>query len=66
MAKLDLRKEKDQVTNNAFAMHAKDGEFVEFSKDCICEGQVEVWLNRLMDTMRHTIRYVCTYKVHKY
>ncbi len=63
MAKLKLRegkKGKDKTTttttNNAFAMVAKDGEVVDFDKDCLCEGQVEVWLNRLMDTMRSTIR----------
>ena len=46
-----------QLSNNAFAMSAKDGEYVEFNVDCICEGQVEVWLNRLMSTMRSSIRY---------
>ena len=45
-----------KLTNNAFAMSAKDGEYVEFSSDCLCEGQVEVWLNRLMATMRDSIR----------
>ena len=49
--------DKIQLTNNAFAMSAKDGEYVEFNVDCICEGQVEVWLNRLMSTMRSSIRY---------
>ena len=29
---------------------------VDFDKDCVCEGQVEVWLNRLMDTMRGACR----------
>jgi hypothetical protein len=55
--------DKIQLTNNAFAMSAKDGEYVEFASDCICEGQVEVWLNRLMSTMRSTIRYhgSCSY-----
>ena len=46
-----------QLSNNAFAMSAKDGEYVEFNVDCICEGQVEVWLNRLMSTMRSSIRF---------
>lgn len=57
MAKLKIRETEDgQVTNNAYATIAKDGEYVEFSEDCVCEGQVEVWLNKLMDTMRKTIR----------
>ena len=55
MAKLDLKKGSD--SSHAFAMMAKDGERVEFDKICICEGQVEVWLTRLMTNMRETIRY---------
>lgn len=56
MAKLKLREDKGVQTNSAIGMIAKDGEYVDFNKECLCEGQVEVWLNRLMDTMRSTIR----------
>ena len=70
MAKLHLRpknpkkpvpmkggqEDPEALTNTAYAMSAKDGEYVEFNVDCLCEGQVEVWLNRLMSTMRSTIR----------
>ncbi len=80
MAKLKLReapsknkgsatKEKDKtvaLTNSAFGMIAKDGEPVDFDKDCLCEGQVEVWLNRLMETMRSTIRHYMTDAVAMY
>ena len=45
-------------TNVAVKMTAKDGEEVDFSEQCVCDGQVEKWLNRLMQTMRTTIRYV--------
>ena len=59
MAKLKLRLDnKKEVTNLAYAMIAKDGEVVDFDRDVHCENQVEVWLNRLMDIMRSTIRYV--------
>ncbi len=30
--------------------------YVEFDKSCDCVGPVEVWLNRLMETMRSTVR----------
>ncbi len=56
MAKLKLKEKNGEATNSACAMVAKDGEVVEFNQDCLCEGQVEVWLNRLMDTMRSTVR----------
>jgi hypothetical protein len=59
MAKLKLRVDKNnEPLNLAYAMIAKDGEEVDFDKDVRCENQVEVWLNRLMDIMRSTIRYV--------
>ena len=58
MAKLKLRLDTNkEVTNLAYAMIAKDGEVVDFDRDVHCENQVEVWLNRLMDIMRSTIRY---------
>ena len=57
MVVADADPDKVQLTNNAFAMSAKDGEYVEFNDDCVCEGQVEVWLNRLMSTMRAGIRF---------
>jgi len=38
-------------------------EKVDFDRDCLCEGQVEVWLNRLMDRMRSSIRYHFNYKL---
>ena len=57
MAKLKLRMDKNnEPLNLAYAMIAKDGEEVDFDKDVRCENQVEVWLNRLMDIMRSTIR----------
>ena len=62
MAKLELK----ESTNSAVAMFAKDGEYVAFNEECLCEGQVEVWLNRLMDTMRSTIRHYMTNAVAMY
>ena len=56
MAKLKLREDNPATANNAHAMVAKDGEIVEFHKECRCEGQVEVWLNRLLTTMRDSLR----------
>ena len=63
MAKLKLREDNPATANNAHAMVAKDGEIVEFHKECRCEGQVEVWLNRLLTTMRDSLRYFFSYKV---
>ncbi|KAG7310430.1 hypothetical protein JYU34_003208 [Plutella xylostella] len=38
-------------------MIAKDGELVPFHGTCDCTGPVEIWLNRLQDIMRSTIRH---------
>merc|ERR1719412_1169889 len=32
-------------------MIEKDGEKVDFVVPCVCEGQVEMWLNKLLSTM---------------
>ena len=56
MAKLEMTKDAEgKGTNTAHTMVAKDGEVVTFKTACVCEGQVEVWLNRLMAAMRETI-----------
>ena len=56
MAKLTMFEEEGKPTNVAKQMIAKDGEVVNFVVPCVCEGQVEVWLNKLLSTMRATIR----------
>lgn len=53
MARLNFEKD---VENKVKGMHAKDGEYVEFHKVCDCNGPVEIWLNRLQDSMRSSIR----------
>ena len=30
----------NKPTKEAFGMHSKDGEYVDFDKTCMCEGQV--------------------------
>ena len=37
-------------------MYSSEREYVEFEDECNCEGQVEVWLNRVMDSMRAAVR----------
>ena len=57
MAKLKMTEDENgKSTKMAHSMVAKDGEVVKFVEDCSCEGQVENWLNNLLDAMRVTIR----------
>lgn len=54
MAKLEFKSEGSKV---AKSMIAKDGEKVVLMEDCTCTGPVEVWLNRLEDSMKATVRH---------
>ena len=47
IAKLTMMEKEGVLTNVAVKMTAKDGVEVSF-----CDGQLEKWLNRLMQTMR--------------
>ena len=57
IAKLEMVKTEDgTMTKTAHTMVAKDGEVVRLLEECLCDGQVEVWLNRVMSHMRATVR----------
>ncbi|XP_039284796.1 dynein beta chain, ciliary [Nilaparvata lugens] len=57
IAKLKFQQENNKNTKIAKGMFAKDGEYVEFSIDCDCSGQVEKWLNNVTDAMRISGRH---------
>jgi len=63
MAKLKSDKSKEKV---ALAMTAKDGEDIDFPAPCDLSGQVEVWLNRLLDMQCRTILHWLTEAVQAY
>lgn len=54
LAKLKL---DDKKAKSAVGMIAKDGEEVTFPSACDLSGQVEVWLNRLLDMQANTVLY---------
>ena len=41
----------------AIGMFSSEREYVDFQEECNCDGQVEVWLNRVMDSMRAAVRH---------
>lgn len=45
LARLKFIKEGDENCKRALGMFAKDGEYVEFNKDCDCSGAVCKLLN---------------------
>ena len=57
MAALKMDKNKAKT---GLAMQAKDGEWVDFPTPCDLNGQVEVWLNRLLDMQCKTVLHWLT------
>ncbi|XP_034563350.1 dynein heavy chain 9, axonemal [Notolabrus celidotus] len=53
-------------TKIGLGMYSKEEEYVPFNQTCDCTGQVEVWLNRVLDTMRSTVRHEMTEAVMAY
>ncbi|XP_064179132.1 dynein heavy chain 9, axonemal [Anguilla rostrata] len=53
-------------TKIGLGMYSKEEEYVDFNEPCDCAGQVEVWLNRVLDAMRSTVRHEMTEAVTAY
>ncbi|KAJ3249578.1 hypothetical protein HDU78_000105 [Chytriomyces hyalinus] len=59
IARLEFKKnENGEFTKTAVGMYSQQDEYVEFIEKCECTGAVEVWLNRLVDTMRKTLKHL--------
>ncbi|XP_061233427.1 dynein axonemal heavy chain 17 isoform X1 [Neopsephotus bourkii] len=57
LAKLKFKKAVDNKPMKvALGMFSLDEEYVTFDAHCTLSGQVEVWLNRVLATMRSTLR----------
>ncbi|XP_019398323.1 PREDICTED: dynein heavy chain 17, axonemal [Crocodylus porosus] len=48
----------DKPLKVGLGMYSKEDEYVDFDKDCDCSGQVEIWLNRVLQRMRATLRHL--------
>ncbi|XP_013068368.2 dynein beta chain, ciliary [Biomphalaria glabrata] len=67
MAKLKFELDKDNnPIKNGLGMYSKDGEYVDLNSPCDLNGQVEVWLNRLLESMKATVRHEMTEAVSGY
>lgn len=57
IARLEFQKsDGPEPSKIAVGMYSKEDEYVPFGTPCECTGAVEFWLNRLIDTMRKTLR----------
>ncbi|XP_026133128.1 dynein axonemal heavy chain 9 [Carassius auratus] len=67
MAKLKFEMDAGgKPTKTGLGMFSKEDEYVQFNKPCDCTGQVEAWLNRVLDSMRATVRHEMTEAVAAY
>ncbi|CAN9508871.1 unnamed protein product [Ophioblennius macclurei] len=68
MAKMRFRAdgEGSAPSKTGMGMYSKEEEYVAFNQPCDCDGQVEMWLNRVLDTMRSTVRHEMTEAVTAY
>ncbi|XP_039357479.1 dynein heavy chain 17, axonemal isoform X9 [Mauremys reevesii] len=58
MAKLKFKMDPDnKPLKIGLGMYSKEDEYVDFDKECDCSGQVEVWLNRVLERMCSTLRH---------
>ncbi|XP_064006872.1 dynein axonemal heavy chain 17 [Pogoniulus pusillus] len=59
LAKLKFKMRPDKKPLKvALGMFSRDEEYVPFNKDCDLSGQVEVWLSRVLERMRSTLRHL--------
>jgi dynein heavy chain len=50
------KNEDESPSKNALGMVSPQNEYVQFHEPLLCEGAVEVWLNKVMDWMRLALR----------
>ncbi|XP_051927996.1 dynein heavy chain 9, axonemal [Hippocampus zosterae] len=58
--------EKGTPSKTGLGMYSKEDEYVPFNQPCDCSGQVEVWLNQVLESMRSTVRHEMTESVATY
>ncbi|NWQ82098.1 DYH9 protein, partial [Columbina picui] len=57
LARIKFQLDSEQKpTKVGLGMYSREEEYVSFSEPCDCSGQVEVWLNHVLDSMRATVR----------
>ncbi|XP_025160705.1 dynein beta chain, ciliary-like [Harpegnathos saltator] len=66
LANLTWKMEGGKATKQANGMISKDGEEMAMHGTCDCSGKVEIWLNRVSDAMRRTVRYHLSQAVASY
>jgi len=63
---VDNKRAAGSISKEAIAMYSKESEKVDFPSSCDLSGQVETWLNRVLDKMRETVRYCLSEAINAY
>ncbi|XP_011494831.1 PREDICTED: dynein beta chain, ciliary-like [Ceratosolen solmsi marchali] len=66
IANLTWKVENGKYTKIAYEFIAKDGENMKMYGLCDCSGKVEVWLNRVTESMKRTVRFHFSQAVNSY
>ncbi|XP_039595259.1 dynein heavy chain 9, axonemal [Polypterus senegalus] len=67
MAKMKFQDGPDgKPTKIGLGMYSKEKEYVTFNEQCDCSGQVEVWLMKVLEAMKATVRHEMTEAVIAY
>ncbi|XP_060795606.1 dynein axonemal heavy chain 9-like [Neoarius graeffei] len=67
MSKMKFENDGDSNPSKlGIGMYSKENEYVPFNELCDCTGQVELWLNKVLDSMRATVRHEMTEAVVAY
>ncbi|KAM9371423.1 dynein axonemal heavy chain 9-like [Phaethornis superciliosus] len=67
LSKIKFQLDSEQkATKVGLGMYSREEEYVSFSEPCDCSGQVEVWLNHVLDSMRASVRNEMTEAVVAY
>ena len=63
---VDDKRNPGAKLKEAVAMYSKETEKVDFPSSCDLSGQVETWLNRLLEKMRETVRSCLSEAINAY
>ncbi|KAJ3608227.1 hypothetical protein NHX12_025277, partial [Muraenolepis orangiensis] len=67
MSRMSFQTEAEgRPASAGLGMFSREDEYVAFNQTCDCTGPVEVWLNRVLESMRMTVRQQLTEAVSSY
>jgi dynein heavy chain len=53
-------------TNEAIGVISREGEYIKLKEPCLLQGKVEVWLNKLEQAIKTSLRHILSKAMHTY